>query len=64
MTCAKIDSETGELSKEYLFDMRDVNGVEVYQFTTSRVVNISDDTIAVEVYKKKKEDIWIRVGLN
>jgi len=64
MTSAKINSETGELSKEHLFNMRDVNGVEVYQFTTSRVVNISDDTIAVEVYKKKKEDIWIRVGLN
>ena len=64
LTSSKINFETGELSKENLFDMRKVNGIPVYQFSTDRVLNLSQSQIAVEVYKKKKQDVWIKVGLN
>jgi len=64
LTSAKINFETGKVSKENLFDMRSVNGMPVYQFSTDRVLNLSDREIAVEVYKKKKQDLWIKVGLN
>jgi len=60
----KINNGSGRSTKESLFNLRDVNGIEVFQFDTDRVVQISDHEIAVEVYKKKKEDIWIRVKLN
>ena len=64
LTSSKINYETGQVSKESLFDLRNVNGTEVYQFATGRVINLSDEKIAIEVYKKKNEDIWIKVGLN
>lgn len=64
LTSSKINLETGEVSKENLFDLRNVNGMKVYQFATRRVVNLSEREIAVEVHKKQKEDIWIKVGLN
>lgn len=64
LTSTKINYETGAVSKENLFDLRDVEGIEAFQFATGRIINLTDDEIAVEVYKKKKEDIWIIVGLN
>ena len=64
LTSSKINFETGEVTKENLFDMKKVNGIPVYQFTTDRVLNLSESEIAVEVYKKKKEDVWIKVKLN
>ena len=64
LTSTKINYATGAVSKENLFDLRKVEGIEAFQFATGRIINLTDDEIAVEVYKKKKEDIWIRVGLN
>lgn len=63
LTSAKIEHGSGISSKHSLFDVRDVKGIEADQFETNRIVQLSDNEIAVEVYKKKKEDIWIRVKL-
>lgn len=63
MTAAKVDVESGALTKKHLYNMRDVKGVTVYQFSTDRIVQLDNDDIAVELYKKKKEDIWVRVRL-
>lgn len=57
----KIDHELGDVSKVALFDTRDVKGIDVFQFQVSRIVQSSDAEFMVEVYKKKKEDIWIKV---
>ena len=63
LTSAKLDYETGKYSKERLFDFRNVKGMEVFQFATHRIVHLAENEIAIEFYKKKKEDVWIRVGL-
>lgn len=63
MTAARVDMQSGKITKTHLFNMREVNGVEVFQFSTNRIVEIDDDDIAVELYKKKKEDVWVRVRL-
>lgn len=62
-TSAKLNYTTGAYTKERLFDFRNVKGMEVYQFTTDRIVHLAENEIAIEFYKKKKEDVWIRVGL-
>ncbi len=59
-----IDDETGDVSKASLFDVRDVKGIEVFQFTVSRIVQISATEFVVEVYKKDKEDMLIKVNVS
>jgi hypothetical protein len=64
LTAYKVNDESGEVSKLSLFDMRDVNGIAVYQFNTDRIIQTSEDEMLVELYKKKKEDILIRININ
>lgn len=63
MTAYKVDDKTGSVSKLSLFDTRDVQGTEVFQFNTDRILSISESEFVVEVYKKKKEDVLIKVTL-
>ena len=60
-TAYVLTDDKGSISKENLFDMRDVKGIEVFQFHINRIVHISDNEFIVEVYKKKKEDMLIKV---
>lgn len=63
LTSYKIDDKTGEVSKENLFDLRDVKGMNVNQFNTDRIVHTSDNEFLIEVYKKAKEDIIIKINV-
>jgi hypothetical protein len=53
LTAYKIDDATGAVSKVSLFDLRDVYGINVYQFKIGRIVQTGPNEIIVEVYKKK-----------
>ncbi len=64
LTGFKVDNATGELEKVSIFDVRDVNGIALHQFATSRIVKVSDNEFAIETYKKKKEDVMIKVTLS
>jgi hypothetical protein len=59
-----VDNATGALEKVSIFDTRDVNGVTLHQFAISRIVQVSDNEFALESYKKKKEDVMIKVTLS
>jgi hypothetical protein len=61
-TSYKVDDETGEISKQPLFDMRDVHGHSVSQFKINRIIPISPYVFCVEVYKGGKQDILIKVN--
>ena len=63
MTGFKLSTESGEAEKISLFDTRDAKGIALYQFNTGRIVQISDQEFAVECYKKKKEDVMLKVTL-
>ena len=52
------------LKKVTLLDTRDVNGMEVFQFNPDRILGTAPNTFVCEVYKKKKEDVLIKVELN
>lgn len=63
-TAYKIDDATGEVTRHSVFDMRDVKGTEVFQFMTSRIQVVDENEFVVEVYKKQKEDVLIKVKIN
>jgi len=63
LTAYKIDDTSGDVSKLSLFDMKDVNGIAVYQFSTDRIIQASEEEVLLELYKKKKEDIMIRIAI-
>lgn len=61
LTAYKINNSTGEASRISIFDTRDVNGTEVFQFKPSRLIQISENEFVLEVYKKSKEDVLIKI---
>ena len=64
LTAYKIDGEDGAVTKASIFNVKDVNGTAVYQFQTGRIFSTKPGEIMVEVYKKKKEDVMIRIDVN
>lgn len=63
LTAYKINDKSGDVSKLSLFDLRDVKGIEVYQFNTGRIIQPSNSEIILELYKKQKQDILIRINI-
>lgn len=63
LTAYKIDDKTGEVTKTSVLNTRDVKGIAVHQFMTSRILPVSGSEFIFEAYKKKKEDVLIRVSL-
>jgi hypothetical protein len=63
LTAYGIENSSGEVSKVSILNTRNVNEIEVFQFMPSRIVAITPTDFVVEVYKKKKEDILIKVNL-
>jgi hypothetical protein len=63
LTAYKLNDATGKMNSFSIFNTRSVNGIEIYQFTTSRILSLPNNQFVVEAYKKKKEDILIKVTL-
>jgi len=63
LTTYKIHDETGEVTKLSIFDTKDVRGIKIYQFNTGRIFDISSNQMVIEVYKKKKQDVMIKITM-
>lgn len=64
LTSMKIDDATGKTVKGSVLDFRQIKGdIVAYQFNTDRIVKIKENEFFVEVYKKKKEDIFLKVEI-
>jgi hypothetical protein len=61
LTAYGIDDKTGATVRETVLDTRNVNGMEVYQFSPTRLVSPLPNTLVFEAYKKKKEDVLIKI---
>jgi len=59
----KIDDNNENKVKNFLFDINKINSIPIYNFQTRRIVKVSETEMLVEVYKKKGEDVWIRIKL-
>ena len=64
LTGFKIDKETGDVQKISILNTLDAKGTRLYQFRLSRIINLSDGSIALEVYIKQKKDVMLRIKLN
>lgn len=64
LTSVKINNKTGEIKKESILDLRKIKkGIVAYQFKTDRIVKIKDNEFFVEFYKKKKEDVFLKIEI-
>lgn len=63
LTAYRVEVKGGDVKKLTLLDTRDINGTEAYQFSPDRIVATTRNTFVFEVYKKKKEDILVKVEL-
>jgi hypothetical protein len=63
LTGYKVNYETGDWERFSIFDSKKAKGMKLYQFKTSRIEDLSKTSFAVEFYKKKKQDVMIRVNL-
>lgn len=62
VTAHKVDSETGEVKKLYLFTRGMIDGQKVYQYSLSRIIPINENNWAVELYIKKKKDMMFKLS--
>ncbi|MBU2938222.1 hypothetical protein KO494_01595 [Lacinutrix sp. C3R15] len=64
LTAYKINDATGTVTKDNILDTRNVTDkLEVYQFSNNRVVKTAENQFVIEFYKKKKEDVLIKVEI-
>lgn len=63
-TSYKINDATGESVSSSILNVRDVEDMTIYQFSVNRILKTGEDEFAVEVYKKKKEDVMLKVKMN
>ncbi len=63
LTAYSVNEASGEISKKYLFDVRNVKGIVAAQFSTGRIDATSNDDYVIEVYKKDKEDVLIKLSM-
>lgn len=61
LTVCKLDKNTGDFRKETLLDFKDVKGIKTYQFYPEKVLFVDKNILMFEVYKKKKEDVFIQI---
>ena len=63
LTAVKIADSDGSLTKSSILNGRDIEDFQMHQFSVDRVFKTSENTFMLEVYKKKKEDVMIKVEM-
>jgi hypothetical protein len=64
LMCYKLNDKTGEVKKTQILNTRDVEGMTLHQFKPSRMMGTALNTLVFEAYKKKKEDVLVKVVLD
>jgi len=59
-----VNHETGKVKKTAILDIRNVKGMEVYQFTLNRIVAIAPSVFLFESYIGNDEDVLVKVDLS
>ena len=63
LTAYLLDQYTGMPRRTKILNIKDVNGMELYQFSPDRILPVDGKTFVIEFYKKKKQDILVKVVL-
>lgn len=54
-----IDKKTGEMERHALFNMKDVDGKEVYNFIKNKLYKTGKNEYTIKLYYKNKEDVFV-----
>lgn len=57
----RADNKTGERKHLALFGFKAIDGTPVYQYSANRVIPITDNSFAIELYIKQKSDMMFKV---
>ncbi len=57
----RTNNATGERKHLALFGFKEIDGTPVYQYSLNRVIGLTDNSFAVEMYIKKKSDMMFKV---
>jgi hypothetical protein len=63
LTAYKIDDATGAVEKHSICNIDNIDGIEAFQFKTSRIFNAMDKVFMLEIYIKGKEDTMVKMEL-
>lgn len=63
LTAYVVDDETGKVEKHLILSMRDINGIEAYQFKPSRIFFLKENQFMIEIYTKGKRDTMVKLEL-
>ncbi len=63
LTAYKIDDISGDVEKISILDTRDMDGLNAYQFKTSRLLLANENELFLEVYVKGKKDVLVKIEL-
>ena len=58
-----INDSTGNVQSNTLLDTKNVNGTKLYQVSPSRFIVTSNNELIFEAYKKKREDVLVKVKI-
>lgn len=61
VTAHRVDNLSGERKYLSLFNHRKIDEIPVYQYSLSRVIGLTENSFAVELYIKKKNDMMFKV---
>ncbi|PCJ00898.1 MAG: hypothetical protein COB15_02155 [Flavobacteriales bacterium] len=64
LSAFSINKETGNFKKVFLFETKKINKLNISDFKLSKIVSKTKGEFIFEVYKKKKEDVLIKVKLD
>jgi hypothetical protein len=63
LTAYALDHLNGVSKRIKILNIKDVQGMELYQYANDRILQIDEQNIVIEFYKKKKQDILVNVKL-
>jgi hypothetical protein len=63
LTAYKVSDIDGKFERLNVLNLENVNGIEAFQFATSRIFDLSSKVFMIEIYMKGKEDTMIKIQL-
>lgn len=63
LTAYQIDEATGNIEKYTIVNILDINGVEAFQFKTSRIFDAAEKIFLLEIYMRDKQDTMVKLEL-
>ena len=63
LTMYSVNDQSGSVKKNSILNTLNVKGVKLFQLDPDRIQKTSPNSFVFEAYKKKKEDILIKVEI-